>query len=196
MKEDRPPVGDITRLLLDWKNGNQSALNHLFPLVYDKLRALAHGVRRRRGDETLRTTGLVHEAYLKLVDQTHADIKDRGHFFALAARAMRQILVDHARARGARKRGAGVRPDALEEGPSDESLAHETRLTEVLAVDELLAKLDRIEPRLVEIVEMRYFAGLSVEETAESLGLSARTVKRDWQKARGLMRLELQRRPS
>jgi RNA polymerase sigma factor (TIGR02999 family) len=187
--------GEITQLLLDWRNGNQAALNRLFPLVYDELRGLAHGVRRRSSDEdSLRTTGLVHEAYLKLVDQTHASIHDRGHFFALAARAMRQILVDHARARGAQKRGDGVRPATFEEWASDDARRdEETRLTEIIAVDELLAKLDQVDHRLVELVEMRYFGGLSVEETAETLGVSARTVKRDWQKARAWMWVELTR---
>src|SRR5262245_20199925 len=116
MEDEAPSPGEITELLIDWRGGDRSAANRLFPLVYDRLRVLARrALRAARSDETLGTTGLVHEAYVKLVDQTRASINDRGHFFALASRAMRQILVDHARARAARKRGSGLPNATLDE---------------------------------------------------------------------------------
>jgi RNA polymerase sigma factor (TIGR02999 family) len=185
--------GEITQLLVAWKQGSAQAPDRLFPLVYDELRGRARRLLRRGAPgQTLDATALVHETYLKLVDQTRVDLRDRGHFFAVASKAMRQIIVDHARARAADKRGGGERPVTLDEGTA----AVASRAAEIVAVDSALAKLEAVEPRLAGIVEMRFFAGLSVEETAAGLDLSPRTVKRDWQKARAFLLLELGRTPA
>jgi len=178
------PAGEITRLLIDWREGRSEAPGELFPLVYGELRKLARGqLRRHPAGETLRPTALVHEAYLKLVDQTRVRVNDREHFFALAARAMRQILVDHARRRSARKRGG----DAIRTTLSEEDTPVEIRAIELLTLDHALTRLESLEPRLAEVVELRFFGGLSVEETAAALDLSSRTVKRDWRKARAFL---------
>ncbi|HKQ63249.1 MAG TPA: sigma-70 family RNA polymerase sigma factor [Candidatus Polarisedimenticolaceae bacterium] len=187
LEEDHPP-GEITRLLLSWRQGDAGAVNRLFPLVYEEMQLLARRLRRRSGPgASLDTRGLVHEAYLRLVDQTHADIGDRQHFFAVAAKAMRHILVDHARARTALKRGGGAIEAALDEPV----LAVQSRAAEIVAIDRALAKLDALDARLVQLVELRFFGGLTVDEAAEALGISPRTVKRDWQKARAFLLLEL-----
>lgn len=181
--------GEITQFLIRWRSGDPEALNRLFPLACRALRDLARRqLRGRPPDQTLRTTALVHEAYLKLVDQTRANVQDRRHFFALASKAMRQILVDHARRRGAVKRGAGRPGEALDEG---EEIPTDPFATEVLEVDEALDPLNALDERLGRLVEMRFFGGLSVEETAEILEVSPRTVKRDWQKARAFLYNEL-----
>jgi len=172
---------DITRLLGEWREGDCEAANDLFPLVYRELRAMAHRqLARRIPGDSLVTTALVHEAYLKLVDRSRAAFNDRGHFFAVAARAMRQILVDQARKRISQKRGGGVRRISLEE----DKVPLEERAAELVALDEALTRLAEMEPRLSEIVVLRFFGGLSVEEAAEALDISASTVKRDWRKAR------------
>jgi RNA polymerase sigma factor (TIGR02999 family) len=173
--------GDITRLLLAWRKGDTDAPGVLFTLVYDELRHVAR-MQARRGDRSLGATGLVHEAFLKLTDHSRLDVKDRGHFFALAARAMRQVLIDRARRRVAAKRG-GASPEGRCVG--------DTSPEDLLALDEALERLEGVDPRLARLVEMRFFAGLSVEETAETLALSPRTVKRDWHKARALLHREL-----
>ena len=177
---------EVTELLEAWKQGDEEAPNRLFPVVYSELRRIAH---RRRGPvgDTLRTTALVHETYLKLVGGARASYVDRGHFFAVAARAMRHILVDAARRRAAEKRGGKVQFTTLEEG----RVPVEERAAEVVALDEALQLLEELDPRLVQIVEMRFFAGLSVEETAEALSLSTATVKRDWRKARAFLNQRL-----
>jgi len=172
---------EITRQLIAWREGSEEAPRHLFQLLYEQLRVMARlQLRRLQPGRALDTTALLHEAYLRLVDQTSADYKDRGHFFAVAATVMRHILVDEARRRGAAKR----RPIAP---PSPAG----TRLEDLLDVNEALLKLERLDPRLVRIVEMRFFGGLSVEETAEAMEVSPRTVKRDWQKARAFLYLQL-----
>lgn len=184
------PGVDVTRLLGEWREGDREAANRLFPLVYRELRALAHRQLARCGPrDSLVTTALVHEAYLKLIDRSRASFNDRGHFFAVAARAMRQILVDQARKRASAKRGGGAFKVTLDEGkvPLGE------RAAEVLALDEALSRLERLEPRLAQIVDLRFFAGLSVEETASVVGISPRTVKRDWQRARLFLHRELAR---
>ena len=180
---------DITTELLAWRAGETSAVERLFPLVYDELRRIAHRqMRRERPGHTLDTTALVHEAYLKLVDQTRAQWTDRAHFFAVAARAMRRILVDYARSYRTDKRGASPRRVSL----TDDMLVAEQRADTLLAVDEALVELARIDERLSRVVECRFFAGLTEEETAEVLGVTARTVRRDWTKAKGWLHRTLQ----
>ena len=182
------PTAEITRLLLAWRNGDRDSRDKLAAAVYEPLRRLARGqLRRLRPGATLSSADLVHEAYLKLVDPRQVDFKDRGHFFAVVATAMRHILVDHARRRGARKRGAGDRAQPLEEG----ALPAPTRDERLVALDEALADLERLDPRLGRVVELRVFGGLSVEEAAEVLAVSPVTVKRDWRKARAFLQVEL-----
>ena len=175
--------GEITSLLADLREGDRSAMDRLFPLVYREFHERAHKqLARRRPGETLSTTALVNEAYLKLVDSAHQSYQDRIHFFAVASRAMRQILVDYARRTMAEKRGSGrvvtLEPDAV---------ANPDRAEELIALDEGLEQLEKLDPRLVRTVELRFFGGLSVEETADALGVSPRTVKRDWQRARAFL---------
>jgi len=176
VKDDSVARDDITRLLKgDLQNGR--VLDQLVPMVYDELRLMA---RRHLVDErenhTLNTTALVHEAYLKLADQTWASAEGRAYFFGAASRAMRQILVDHARRRVRTKRGGKQQAIPLEE----HHLVVDEFDADLVAVDDALRELAGIEPRAVRVVECRFFAGLSVEETAETLGISIRTVKRDW----------------
>ena len=173
---------DITTKLRAWAEGEPSAPESLFPLVYDELRRMAHHhLRRERLGHTLDTTALVHEAYLKLVDQTSAQWRDRAHFFAVASTMMRRILVDYARRYLAEKRGVAPRRVSL----TDDMLVAEERADTLVALDEALNELERIDPRLSRVVECRFFAGLTEEETAEILGVTARTVRRDWTKAKG-----------
>ena len=179
-----PPAGDITERLIAIRAGDREALNLLIPLVYERLHAMAHArLGGGRAGASLGPTALVHEAYLRLVDQSRAEWKDRQHFFAVAATAMRQIVVDRARRRTAGKRGAGVRADIVD----DDIPAADARLEEIVAVDEALKALGGLSERLVRMVELRFFAGLSIEETAEVMGLDARTVNRDWRVARALL---------
>ena len=170
---------DITGLLLALRGGDHPAFDRLFPAVYDELRGIAHRqLGRERPDHTLGTTGLVHEAYLKLVDQTRAQWEDRAHFFAVAASAMRRILVGYARRHRAAKRN-GTRVTL------DDAMAVANERAEILvALDEALALLTEVDERLGRVVECRFFGGLTEEETAEALGVTARTVRRDWVKAK------------
>jgi RNA polymerase sigma factor (TIGR02999 family) len=172
---------EVTETLALWKDGDPEALNRLMPIVYRELRRLASSfLRREYRYQTLQTTALVHEAYLRLVDQTHTDWKDRAHFFGVAAQLMRRILVDHARTHLAGKRGGGALAVSL-----DEDLARvNERGVDLLALDEALERLAAMDPRQTKIVEMRYFAGLSIEETAEALGISHATVEREWHSAK------------
>jgi len=180
-------MSDLTELLLASQAGAPGAVDRLMPLVYDELKVLAAGyLRAERADHTLQTTGLVHEAYLKLVDQRRTTWQNRAHFFGIAAQAMRRILVDHARRRRARKRDAG-RPITLD----DEVAGSLPDSDEVLAVDEALERLAALDPRQARLVELRYFAGLSIEQTAESLEISPATVKRDWLSAKAWLQREL-----
>ena len=173
---------DITTQLLAWRAGEASASETLFPLVYDELRRIAHRqLGREQSGHTLDTTALVHEAYLKLVDQTRADWTNRSQFFAVASNAMRRILVDYARSYRTDKRGGAPRRVSL----TDAMLVAEQRADTLLAVDDALRELARIDERLSRVVECRFFAGLTEEETAEVLGVTARTVRRDWTKAKG-----------
>ncbi|HET9013923.1 MAG TPA: sigma-70 family RNA polymerase sigma factor [Gemmatimonadaceae bacterium] len=173
---------DITTQLRAWHAGDPSARERLFPLVYEELRRIAHRqLQREKTGHTLDTTALVHEAYLRLAGPTSRDFADRGHFFAMAATAMRRVLVDYARRYRTEKRGAAPRRVSL----TDTMLVAEERADTLLAVDEALEELGRIDPRLSRVVECRFFAGLTEEETAETLDVTARTVRRDWTKAKG-----------
>ncbi len=182
---------DVTRLLQAARSGDSRALDELYPLVYQDLHGVAH--RALLGEapaDTLNTTALVHEAYLKLHGAARFEPQDRRHFFAVAARAMRQIIVDHARRRAAEKRGGSqkrVDLDAATLAASDSGAA-------ILALEDALRKLSELDERLGRVVELRFFGGLSVEETADVLGVDARTVKRDWRKARAVLYLTLEGR--
>lgn len=182
-------TGEITSLLAAARQGDGSATHRLMTLVYDELRAMARRqLRYRRPDQTITTTALVHEAYLKLVDQNGATWQDRSHFFSVAALAMRHILVDSARRRVAKKRGGeDVRITLDEFRLSGEETDAETRAVEVLAVDRALTSLAALDERLSQLVELRFFAGMTEEETAQVMGTSERTVRRDWRKARAFL---------
>jgi RNA polymerase sigma factor (TIGR02999 family) len=188
---EQPARGDpvtITDYLIQLRRGDSEAMDRLFPLVYEELRGIAHRLLRdERPDHTLGTTGLVHETYLKLVDRTRVEWQDRGHFFAAAARAMRRVLVDYARRYRALRRGGGLQRVSL----GEEALVAAQRSETLLALDEALQQLAVLNPRLSQVVECRYFAGLTEQETAEALGVTTRTVERDWAKARGWLSLEL-----
>lgn len=182
---DGPMQTDITALLVAHGDGQADALDRLVPLVYQDLRRMARGhLRRRRPDDTLNTTGLVHEVYVRLVDQSRATWRDRGHFFAVSAIAMRQIVVDHARRRARLKRGGDQVLVPLE----DAADPAEREAEQVMAIDQALGKLAAIDPRLARVVECRFFAGLSEEETAAALQVSVRTAQREWFKARAWLR--------
>lgn len=172
---------NITRLLLELTGGNAEAIDALLPLIYDELRSLAANyLRRERPDHTLQPTALVHEAYLRMVDQTQVNWQNRAHFFGVAAQMMRRILVDHARAHNAGKRGADFQKLSLDDN-IDKAVE---RSDELIALDEALHELAEIDSQKARIIELRYFGGLSFEETAEVLGVSAVTVKRHWRMAR------------
>ncbi|HEV7743495.1 MAG TPA: sigma-70 family RNA polymerase sigma factor [Pyrinomonadaceae bacterium] len=171
---------EVTQLLADWRQGNQLALEELLPLIYNELRQLAHGfLYHERPGHTLQTTALVHEAYLRLINQTEA-WQNRSHFFAIAAQAMRRILIDTARKRRAAKRGGPEEKVSLSEA-SELSLEPDNAL---LALDEALTALAEIDQEQCRIVELRYFGGLTIEETAEVMDLSPATIKREWAMAR------------
>lgn len=187
------PSADVTRLLARWSRGEQEALNELLPIVYGELRRMAgRQLRAKRQEHTLTPTALVHEVYLRLVDQRRADWQNRTQFFAVAARLMRRVLVDHARARLAGKRGGGLVVVPLEQAGDPEAVA--SPLADVLAVDEALTRLAALDGEQARLVELRFFAGLTVEEIAPLLGRSERTVKREWRLARAWLFRELQPR--
>lgn len=179
---------DAPTLFTSWRNGNRDALDALFPLVYEDLRRRAHrALRGQPSGLTLSTTALVHESYLKLIGSQRVSWSDRAHFLALAARAMRFVLVSYARAHAAQKRGGGRTPVDL-----DHELAlSDDRAEEMLALDEALEKLLEFDERLGRTVELRFFGGLTVEEISQSIGVSSSTVKLDWQKARAWLYREL-----
>lgn len=181
----------ITTLLQDWSTGDDQALNVLMPLVHRELRQLARlHMRQERHGRTMQATALVSEAYLRLLELKQIQWEDRDHFFAVAARVMRRILVDAARARDAQKRGSGIRPVPLEEAESRNS----SPSNDLLFVDEALQKLHAYDPRKAQVVELRVFVGLSVEETAGVIGVSTETVKRDWRFAKAWLKHELEPR--
>jgi RNA polymerase sigma factor (TIGR02999 family) len=184
------PRSEVTLLLRRLSAGDKSALNHLMPLIYTELHQLASSyMRRERPGHTLQTTALVHEAYLQLVGQENAQWENRSQFFAVAAQLMRRILVDHARAYHAAKRGGNLPRLSLDEAV----VMAKERGGDLLAIDELLQGLEAIDPQQARIVELRFFTGLSVEETAKVLSISDRTVKREWAMAKAWMQRELQR---
>ena len=187
--EARSP--DVTPLLLAWGAGDQSAGERLLPAVYAELRRqAARAMRRESSEHTLQATALVHEAYLRLVDQRRVVWRSRAHFFGVAAQVMRRILVDHARERRAAKRGGGLPPLALGDADAAAAPAAEQGV-DVLALHEALERLAALDPDQARLVELRYFGGLSIEETAEALGVSPATVKREWAIARAWLRREL-----
>ncbi len=187
---DRPRP-HVTELLLAWGRGDRSALDELMPLVHQELRRLARSqMRGERDNHTLQTTALVNEAFLRLVDLRRVRWQDRAHFLALSARLMRRVLVDHARSRNYQKRGGG----AVAVGLDDVLVAVPERGADLVALDEALEDLARVDPRKSQVVELRFFGGLSVDETAEALHVSPETVKRDWRLAKVWLLRELSRR--
>ena len=181
-------VSGLTQLLCLWSGGNREALESLIERVYPELRRLARSyLRRERPGQTLQSTELVHEAYLRLIDQRNVTWRNRAHFFGIAAHVMRRILVDHARSRQASKRGAGISLLTLDEAVAGSGSRNLNRV----AVDEALENLARIDPQQSQIVELRFFAGLSIDEAAEVLKVSPATVKRDWVMAKAWLYREM-----
>jgi len=171
---------EVTQLLIDWGSGDQAALDELIPLVYDELRRMAaRYMRRESPGHTLQTSALINEAYLRLIDQRNVEWQNRAHFFGVAAQLMRRILVDHARSRSRTKRGGRVQIVSL-----DEQTVLAKEIAEVIALDEALDNLSKMDPRKSQIVEMKSFGGLSNEEVAEVLKITTRTVEREWRKAK------------
>ncbi len=176
-----PASQGVTQLLVDWSNGDQAALDKLLPLVNTELRQLARRyMRRENPGHTLQTSALVNEAYIRLIDQQHVHWQNRAHFFGIAAQLMRRILIDHARSHHYAKRGGGALKVSLDEGAA----VTQARAAELLAVDEALEKLTAMDARKGRIVELRFFGGLSLEETAEVMGISSPTVQREWRAAK------------
>jgi RNA polymerase sigma factor (TIGR02999 family) len=185
-----PSKAQITDMLIAFGQGDQSALDNLLPLVYDELRRQAAAqLHRERVNHTLQPTALVHEVYLRLVNQKHLGWQNRAHFFGLTAQMMRRILVDHARSHRAEKRGGAELRLTLDEGVA----ATPQRDLDVMALDEALVKLEKIDSQKSRMVELRFFSGLSIEDTAEVMGLSPRTVTRQWQTAKAWLHRELTR---
>src|SRR6267378_6382640 len=180
---------DVTALLGDWSRGNRTALNQLLPLVYAELRRIAsRQLRNERADHTLQPTALVHEVYMRLVDQRQVDLQNRAHFFGVSAQVMRRILVDHARRHGASKRGEGVRCVSIDEAKDVAAASNEMP---VLALDQALDRLEKVDASLAKIVELRAFGGLTIEEAAHVLSVSPSTAKRDWRTAKAWLNREL-----
>jgi RNA polymerase sigma factor (TIGR02999 family) len=181
----------VTQLLLDWSDGDRAALDKLMPMVYQELRRLArYYMRRERAGHTLQTSALVNEAYLRLIDYKRMRWQDRAHFLAVAAQAMRRILIEHARSRqSARRGGAEARQVSLDEA----AVLADEQAAEMIALDDALTSLAALDPRKSRVVELRYFGGLEIEETAEVLGISPATVKREWSTARLWLHREISR---
>lgn len=181
---------NVTQLLLDWSNGDRSALESLTTLIYDELRRLArHYMRRQRPGHTLQATALVGEVYIKLINTKNVNWKNRAHFFAVAAQAMRQILIDHARSHKYAKRGGGAFKVELE----DVAVMAREQASDLVALDDALKSLAAIDPRKSQIVELRFFGGLTIEETAEVMKISAPTVQREWKVAKAWLYREISR---
>lgn len=187
---ERGPSNQVTELLVRWRGGDKAALDSLMPLVYAELRRIAnHYLQRERSDHTLQSTALVHEAYVRLTQQDLPQWQNRAHFFAVAAQLMRQILVDHARSHRASKRGGSVYKLALEDAEEQANVLD----VDIVALDDALKSLAVMDTQQSRVVELKFFGGLSVEDTAEVLGVSASTVKRDWTTARAWLFRELNR---
>ncbi|HET6891899.1 MAG TPA: sigma-70 family RNA polymerase sigma factor [Pyrinomonadaceae bacterium] len=183
-----PSPREVTQLLLDWSNGDQAAFDELMPLVYGELRQMAHRyMNRERRGHTLQTTALVNEAYFKLVDQKKIRWQNRAHFFAVAAQAMRRILIDYARKQRYAKRGEGAPMVSLDEA----AIMSQERAADLVALDEALEGLAAIDPQQSRVVELRFFGGLTIEETAEVLKLSVDMVKREWATAKAWLAREM-----
>jgi len=191
MKMSASSPQEVTQLLVAWSNGDRAALDRLMPLVYGELHRLAHHyMTRERPDHSLQTTALVNEAYLRLVDQKQVHWKNRAHFFGIAAQLMRRILVDDARNRARAKRGGDALKVSLDEGAT----VAQGRAAEMIALDDALLELAAIDPRRSQVVELRFFGGLSVAETAELLGISPNTVVRDWNMAKAWLYREVSKK--
>jgi len=187
----REPTNQVTELLVRWRGGDQEALESLMPLVYDELRRLAHHyLQRERSDHTLQSTALVHEAYLRLAGKNAPQWQNRAHFFGIAARVMRQILVEYARAHSAAKRGGTGACKLTLESALD--IQQKTDI-DVIALDGALDRLSELDPQQSRIVELRFFTGLTIEDTSEVMGISPATVKRDWTSARAWLHREIAR---
>jgi RNA polymerase sigma factor (TIGR02999 family) len=187
----QPSTHEVTQLLIAWSNGDKAALDKLTPLVYEELRRLAHHyMSHERPGHTLQTTALVNEAYLRLVNRQGVHWQSRAHFFAIAATLMRSILVDHARSHAYAKRGGGTRKIELDEA----MIVSQERAAEVVALDDVLKQLADFDPQQSRIVELRFFGGLTIDETAEVLDLSPATIKREWSTARAWLYRELSKR--
>ena len=185
---DSGSSSQVSELLVRWRAGDASALDSLIPLVYTELRKLARAyLRQERRDHTLQSAALVHEAYVRLANQASPQYQNRAHFFGVAARLMREILVDHARNRAAAKRGAGVPQLALDEAVNIPQL----KSVDLILLDDALERLSKLDERQCRIVELRFFAGLSIEDTSEALGISHATVSREWTTARLWLRREI-----
>ena len=183
-----PDSHEVTELLLAWSEGDQDALDRLMPLVYGELRQLAQSyMRRERAGHTLQTTALIHEAYLRLIDAKKTRLENRAHFFAVASRLMRQILVDFARSRGYQKRGGGAQQVALD----DAMVIGQPRDEDLVALDEALTALAGVDERKARVVELRFFGGLTESEMSETLKVSPETVRRDWRLAKSWLLLKL-----
>jgi RNA polymerase sigma factor (TIGR02999 family) len=183
-----PSLHDVTELLIAWEHGDQAALDRLMPLVYEELRRRARRyMNAQMPGHTLQTTALIHEAFLKMVNQPHRHWANRMHFTAVASRAMRQILIDHARAQQCVKRGSAGQLLPLDEG----AVISVERASELVELDDALRALERVDPRKARVVEMRYFGGLGVEEVSQVLRVSPDTVMRDWRLARSWLRREI-----
>ena len=188
MKEPTRSPHEITQLLAEWSDGNQTALNKLYPLVYDELHRMANRyMKRERQDHTLQTTALIHEAYVRLVDQKNVHWANRAHFFAISAQIMRRILIDHARGHAYAKRGGGAQKVSLDET----AIVASGPASNMLLLDEALNRLAEMDPRRGQVVELRYFGGLNNEEIADVLKISENTVTRDWNMARAWLYQEL-----
>ena len=184
----QPGTDQVTELLVEWSNGDKAALDKLMPLIHEELRRLAHRyMRRERGGHTLQTTALVNEAYVRLVNRKRVHWENRAHFFAIAAELMRTILVDHARSHGYAKRGGGARKITLDEL----AIVSQERAAEVVALDDALKELAELDLQQSRIVELKFFGGLTIEETAKVLHLSPATIKREWSTAKAWLYQEI-----
>jgi len=182
--ESKQTQGQVTRLLAQCSDGDAEALDRLMPLIYDDLRGIAHRrLQSERVGHTLNTTAVVHEAYLRLVNQATATWRDRAHFFAVAARVIRRLLIDYARTRNAEKRGGG----GIHVPLRDDLEGEEPATVEVLEIDQALRRLAQHDPRLEQVVECRFFGGMTMPDTAEALGISLRTAERDWTRAKAYL---------